>query len=166
MAVIDVKKDFDALTLTITAEVDADIARVWELWADPRKLECWWGQPTYPVTFVDYHFVPGGTVSYYRTSPEGKRHHGWWRVLSLDAPSRLVFEDGFADENGHPNTELPVTRNVVTLTQLSTTGTRMVIVTTFASRDAMEEILETGFAEVISAGVGQMNELLKDEFAS
>ena len=166
MAVIDVKKDFDALTLTVTAEFDADIARVWELWADPRKLERWWGPPTYPVTFVDYRFVAGGTVSYYMTSPEGNRHHGWWRVLSLDAPSRLVFEDGFADENGHPNTELPVTRNVVTLTQLSTTGTRMMIVTTFASREAMEQILETGFAEVISAGVGQMDELLKDEFAS
>src|SRR5918997_1221418 len=115
MAVIDVKKDFDALTLTITAEFDADIARVWELWADPRKLERWWGPPTYPVTFVD--------------------------------------------ENGHPNTELPVTRNVVTLTQLSKTRTRMVIVTTFSSREAMEQILETGFAEVIIAGMGQMDEL-------
>ena len=85
MAVIDVKKDFDALTLTITAEFDADIARVWELWADPRKLERWWGPPTYPVTFVDYRFVAGGTVSYYMTSPEGNRHHGWWYVVSLDA---------------------------------------------------------------------------------
>ena len=77
-----------------------------------------------------------------------------------------MFEDGFADENGHPNTELPVTRNVVALTQLSRTRTRMVIVTMFASREAMEQILETGFAEVIGAGVGQMDELLKDEFAS
>jgi uncharacterized protein YndB with AHSA1/START domain len=166
MAVIDVKKDLDALTVRITAEFDADIARVWELWADPRKLERWWGPPTYPATVVDYRFVPGGTVSYYMTSPDGSRSHGWWRVLSLDAPSRLVFEDGFADENGHPNTELPVTRNVVTLTQLSTTRTRMVIVITFASREAMEQILEMGFAEGISASVGQMDELLKDEFAS
>ena len=84
-------------------------------------------------------------------------------MLSLDAPSRLVFEDGFADDKGHPNTELPVTRNVVTLTQLSTTRTRMVIVTTFASREAMEQILEMGFAEVISAGVDEMGELLKEE---
>jgi hypothetical protein len=42
----------------------------------------------------------------------------------------------------------------------------MVIVTTFASREAMDQILETGFAEVIIAGMGQMDELLKDEFAS
>jgi uncharacterized protein YndB with AHSA1/START domain len=166
MAVLDVKKDFDALSVTITAEFDADIARVWELWADQRKLERWWGPPSYPVTFVDSRFVPGGTVSYFMTSPEGNRHQGWWRVLSLDAPSRLVFEDGFADENGHPNTELPVTTNLVTLTQLSATRTRMVIVTTFASREAMEQILEMGFADVMSASVGQMDELLKDEFAS
>src|ERR687896_1137057 len=73
MAVIDVKKDFDALTLTITAEFDADIARVWELWADPRKLQRWWGPPTHPVTFVDHRLVAGGTISYYMTSPEGNR---------------------------------------------------------------------------------------------
>jgi uncharacterized protein YndB with AHSA1/START domain len=162
MAVLNVKKDFDALSVTITAEFDVDIARVWELWADPRKLELWWGPPSYPVTFVDYHFEPGGSASYYMTSPEGDRHHGWWRVVSLDAPSRFVFEDGYADENGHPNTEFPVTRNAVTLTQLSTKSTRMVIVTTFASREAMEQILETGFADVLTASVGHMGELLSE----
>lgn len=166
MAVTDVKKDFDALSLTITSEFGAAIERVWELWADPRKLEYWWGPPTYRVTFTDYRFAAGNTVRYSMTSPEGNRHHGWWRLLSLDAPSRLVFEDGFADDGGHPNTELPVTRNVVTLTQVSTTRTQMVIVTTFASREAMEQVLEMGFAEVMSRSAGQMDELLKDEFAS
>jgi uncharacterized protein YndB with AHSA1/START domain len=166
MAILDVKKDLEALSLTITAEFDADIARVWELWVDPRKLERWWGPSSYPVTFVDFSSVPGGTVRYFMTSPEGNRHHGWWRVLSRDAPSRLVFEDGFADEDGHPNPELPVTRNAVALTQVSTTRTRMVIVTTFASREVMEQILEMGFADVMSASVGVMDELLGDKFAS
>jgi hypothetical protein len=48
-------------------------------------------------------------------------------------------------EDGHPNTQLLATRNVVMLTQLSTTRrTRMVIVTTFSSREAMEQVLEMG----------------------
>src|SRR5918999_5206209 len=96
MAVIDVKKDFDALTLTITAEFDADIARVWELWADPRKLQRWWGPPTHPVTFVDHRLVAGGTISYYMTSPEGNRAHGWWRGVFSRAPAPPLFEDGVA----------------------------------------------------------------------
>jgi hypothetical protein len=42
----------------------------------------------------------------------------------------------------------------------------MVIVTSFPSREAMEQILEMGFAHVMSAFVAHMDELLKDEFAS
>ena len=44
MTVTNVDKDLDARTLTITAEFDAPLERVWELWADPRKLERWWGR--------------------------------------------------------------------------------------------------------------------------
>jgi uncharacterized protein YndB with AHSA1/START domain len=32
-------KDFDSLSLTLVAEFDAPIERVWQLWADPRQLE-------------------------------------------------------------------------------------------------------------------------------
>jgi uncharacterized protein YndB with AHSA1/START domain len=42
MTVITTTKDPDALTLTVVAEFDADPARVWEVWEDPRQLERWW----------------------------------------------------------------------------------------------------------------------------
>jgi uncharacterized protein YndB with AHSA1/START domain len=59
MAILDVKKDLEALSLTITAEFDADIARVWELWVDPRKLERWWGPSSYPVSSSTLALCPG-----------------------------------------------------------------------------------------------------------
>jgi hypothetical protein len=34
------------------------------------------------------------------TGPEGDRHRGWWRVIAVDAPRALEFEDGFADDDG------------------------------------------------------------------
>ena len=46
MTVTAVHKDPDALTMTLTAEFDASPERVWQLWADPRQLERWWGPPT------------------------------------------------------------------------------------------------------------------------
>ena len=39
MSVISVEKDLDSLSLTLVADFDAPIDRVWELWADPRQLE-------------------------------------------------------------------------------------------------------------------------------
>ena len=47
MTVTAVRKDAEALTLTLDAEFEAPAERVWQLWADPRQLERWWGPPTY-----------------------------------------------------------------------------------------------------------------------
>ena len=43
--------------------------RVWQLWADPRQLERWWGPPTYPATFTQHDLAPGGHVEYHMTGP-------------------------------------------------------------------------------------------------
>jgi hypothetical protein len=44
MGVISVEKDFDSLSLILLAQFDAPIQRVWQLWANPRQLERWWGR--------------------------------------------------------------------------------------------------------------------------
>lgn len=166
MSVTDVQKDLEAKKMTITCVFEAPIDRVWQLWADPRRLERWWGPPTYPATFVEHELVPGGRVSYYMTGPEGDRSHGWWRVLKVDAPSGLVFEDGFADDQGRPNEAMPTTSSVVTLSRLSSGRTRMLIETTFPSKEAMEKILEMGIEEGITSALGQIDELLNEDVAN
>ena len=64
MTVLSVDLDPDALTLTIVSEFDAAAARVWQVWADPRQLERWWGPPTYPTTIVAHDLTPGGRVTF------------------------------------------------------------------------------------------------------
>ena len=82
MTVLAVDRDPVALTLTIVSEFDAPAARVWQVWADPRQLERWWGPPTFPATVVDHDLTPGGRVTYYMTGPDGEQYHGWWRVIA------------------------------------------------------------------------------------
>ncbi len=50
MTVTAVRKQAETFTMTLEAEFDAPADRVWQLWADPRQLERWWGPPTYPAT--------------------------------------------------------------------------------------------------------------------
>src|ERR671915_2057743 len=107
MTVTSLDKDLDSLTMTLIADFDAPIERVWELWADPRKLERWWGPPTYPATFEQHELTPGGEVTYYMTGPDGDKPRGWWRVTTVEEPRRLAFTDGFADEHGNPNDYMP-----------------------------------------------------------
>ena len=160
MTVTDVRKDQTALTMTVACEWDAPIARVWQLWADPRKLERWWGPPTYPATIVEHDLRPGGKVSYFMTGPEGEQHHGWWRVVAVEEPHRLDLEDGFADSDGNPNAEMPTTQFTVTFAELASGPTRMVIETRFPSREAMDQMVEMGMEEGITAAIGQIDAIL------
>ena len=48
MTVIAVRKDPRSRTMTLEAEFDASPERVWQLWADPRQLERWWGTADVP----------------------------------------------------------------------------------------------------------------------
>lgn len=160
MTVKDVTKDPETLTFRITSEFDASIDRVWQLWADPRLLEKWWGPPTYPATVVDHDLTPGGDITYYMTGPEGDQHGGWWKIIAVDAPSHLEFEDGFADTEGKPNPEMPTSTSRVEISEKPDGGVRMTIETRFPSLDAMEQMLEMGMEEGITLAVGQIDDLL------
>ena len=159
MSITSLDKDFDNLTLTLVADFDAPTDRVWELWADPRQLERWWGPPGYPATFEAHDLSPGGSVTYFMTGPGGERHHGWWRITSVDPASSLAFTDGFADEHGAPATDMPTNEVQVVLTS-HVGGTRMELRSTFASREQMEQLDAMGMAEGLRASVGQMDALL------
>lgn len=160
MPVIGIDKDVTALTMTVTARFDAPVERVWQVWADPRQLERWWGPPVYPATVIQHDLAPGGAVTYFMTGPEGDRHHGWWRIRSVEPPHGLEFEDGFADDAGTPNPDLPTTVARVRLEPETGGGTRMVIETTFPSAAAMEQMAAMGMVEGITAALNQIDGLL------
>src|SRR5687768_8901223 len=162
MTVKSVTKDVEALTMAISVELDATAERAWQLWADPRQLERWWGPPTYPATVVDHDLSPGGTVSYFMTGPDGDQSRGWWRVQAVEPPRRLEFEDGFADDAGEPNADMPVMTIRVSLDDRDGGGTRMAVETSFPSQEAMDQMLTMGMDEGMAAAAGQMDDILAD----
>src|SRR5438034_9665605 len=94
MTVIAVDRDLAALTLTIVSEFGAPVERVWQVWADPRQLERWWGPPNYAATVVDHDLTDGGRVAYYMTGLDCEKLHGWCRIISVDPPRWLEFDEG------------------------------------------------------------------------
>ena len=161
MSVTSVDKNLDSLTITLVADFDAPIERVWQLWADPRKLERWWGPPSYPATVEKYDLTPGGDVTYFMTGPDGDQPRGWWRVTSVNPPKSLEFTDGFANEDGTPNADMPITRVHMQLTEHGG-GTRMELRSVFESREQMEQLVSMGVVEGLQQAVGQMDALLAD----
>lgn len=163
MTVISVDRDPVALTLTIVAEFATTAERVWQVWADPRQLERWWGPPSYPATVVAHDLRAGGRVTYYMIGPDGEKLHGWWRIISVDPPHSLKFEDGCADDSGQPSDELPATSVEVRLIE-TPEKTTMTITTRFDSIADMEQLL--GQAEGMRLAVGQIDAVLAATTAS
>jgi uncharacterized protein YndB with AHSA1/START domain len=98
------------------------------------------GPDPYPATVVDHDLRPGGHVSYYMTGPEGDQHKGYLRIMEVEPPHRLVYEDGFADQAGEPNDDLPVNRAEVTIDIVDDARTRMTIRSVYDTSADLEQV--------------------------
>ena len=163
MTVTAVRKNPQALSLTLDAEFDASPERVWQLWADPRQLERWWGPPTYPATVTKHELRPGGRVEYHMTGPDGDQPHAYWDVEEVNPPRSLAVTDGFANEDGSPNTDMPMNQFRVTIEEIRAGRTRMSIISTFPSTEAMEQLLALGMEEGLTQAVGQIDAILTND---
>jgi uncharacterized protein YndB with AHSA1/START domain len=134
---------------------------VWRVWSDPRQLERWWGPPTWPATFEEHDVTVGGTSRYYMTGPEGEKARGWWRFVALDEPRRLEFDDGFADDSGEPDPQMPTIRGLVELEEIPS-GTRMTVTSRFATLEQMEQLVQMGMVEGMTLAMGQIDGLLAE----
>jgi uncharacterized protein YndB with AHSA1/START domain len=156
---IDVQQDTDALTTTLVAEFDAPVDAVWQVWADPRKLERWWGPPTHPATVTEHSLELGAYVRYYMTGPEGERFPGLWQVLEVEPPHHLRFQDKFTDADGEPVDDMPSTVGTVTLAPRGD-ATVMTIESSYPSREDMDKLLAMGMLEGIQSAVAQIADIL------
>ncbi|WP_114201964.1 SRPBCC family protein [Janibacter anophelis] len=159
MPIIDVTTDLDSRTLVMTTEFPVTVERLWQVWADPRQLEQWWGPEGYPATVTEHDLTPGGTVSYHMTSPEGEKFPGGWEVLSVEEPRRIELRDYFADADGNPVDSAPESRMTIEFQSVEG-GARMVNTSTWASAEDMQKVLDMGVVEGSKSAVSQLDALL------
>lgn len=162
MTVTAVRKDPQRLTLTVEAEFDASPERVWQLWADARQLERWWGPPGYPATFTRHELAPGSRVEYHMTGPDGDKFGGYWEIVEVRSPHHLVFRDGFSKPDGTPNNDLPVGTARVRIEDAGSGRTRMLFESAFPSAEAMEQVLAMGMEEGLTLAMGQIDAILAE----
>ena len=161
MPITHVVKDPDALTMTVTAEFPVPLRRLWDAYADPRTLERFWGPPTWPATFTRHDMAVGGRSEYTMRGPDGMTSSGYWEFLAVDAPHRFEVRDGFANDDGTPNTDMPGMTMVFSF-EATATGSRVVIVTQFPSAEALQQLLEMGMEDGMRAAMGQIDDVLAD----
>jgi uncharacterized protein YndB with AHSA1/START domain len=130
------------------------------MWADPRQLERWWGPPSYPATVDSHDLRPGGTIAYHMTGPEGDLPRGWWEIVEMEPPHRLVFRDGFANDDGTKNPDIGPNEAHVSIEDIGGGRTRMEIKSIFADAKSLEQQLAMGMEEGLTQAIGQIDAIL------
>lgn len=159
MPVTDVTTDPEELTMTLTAEFDAPVERLWDAFTNPRQLERFWGPPGWPATFPTFDFEVGGRAVYFMTSPQGEKSYGSWEFLEIDGPRGFTVLDNFANEDGAPLDGMPTMRVVFRFEPVGE-GSRMVNTSYFASAEALEQVVAFGAVEGSTMAINQLDRVL------
>lgn len=161
MPIESIKSNPSTLTITAIGAYPVPVERLWQAWADPRQLECFWGPPTWPATFKEHKLEVGARSQYFMTGPNGEKSSGYWIIDEVEVGRRFALRDGFANPDGTPNEEMPQIKIEVTF-EKTASGSRFISVTTFASLEAMEQLVQMGMVEGLTEAMGQMDALLND----
>ena len=161
MPITSVVSDEDALPSTVVADYPVPVARLWDAYADPRQLERFWGPREWPATFTRHDMAGGGMSNYYMTGPDGTKAYGWWRFLSIAPQQHIEVEDGFSDEHGQPNADMPSMRMVFSF-EATAAGSRFTSVTYFPSVEAMERLVQMGMLEGMRSAMSQIDDVLAE----
>jgi uncharacterized protein YndB with AHSA1/START domain len=95
------------------------------------------------------------------TGPDGERSGGYWEFLAVEEGKSFEVLDGFADDEGNPNTEMPTMRMEFTF-EPTDAGSRMTTTTHFASLDELEKLVAMGMVEGMRAAMAQIDDVLAD----
>jgi len=165
MPITSVTKDADALTLTVVAEFDAPLRRLWDTYLDPRRLERFWGPPTYPAVFTRHDGCVGGRSEYTMTGPDGVVSRGYWAWGAVDELKSFEVRDGFGNSDGTVNAQMPWMRMVFAFEasdSATDSGSRVTTTTYFNSADDLEQLLGMGMEAGMAAAMGQMDAVIAD----
>ena len=156
-----VQNDPQNLTLTVTTEFDAAPERAWQLWADPRQFERWWGAPGYSVKATAFDMRTGGKVEYHMTGPDGDTPTNVWEIVEADRPHLIVLRDAIVDENDVPVDEGP-SKFTVRFESIGEGKTRMSIESKFPSTESLEMALKMDMDKMFEWSYGRMAAILAD----
>ena len=161
MPITSVDKNIEELTMTVVADFPVPVERLWDAYADPRQLEKFWGPVEFPATFTRHDMFPGGLSQYVMTGPNGEISAGYWEFVSIDRPKSFEVIDGFANDDGTPNTEFPTIRMTFQF-EPTPEGSRLITTSYFDSIEHLQQLVDMGMEEGMKSAMSQIDDVLAD----
>ena len=158
----DISIDKENKTINIKREFDANISFVWKCWTTAELLDQWWAPSPYQNRTKSMDFSEGGKWHYSMISPEGEI---FWGIMLYQI---ILFEKSFTsiaafcNENAEINNSFPQN---LWKTDFSANNeyTLVEITRTFDKLEYLEQLIQMGFLEGLTAGLNQLEELLNNQ---
>ena len=150
-----VTKDMKEKSILISRNFNAPLADVWRAYTESDLLQQWWAPAPWRAETKSMNFTGGGFWLYAMVSPEGQKHWGRMNYISIDKHKNFKIEDVFCDENGNVNLTLPNSKGQIIFTSLGDM-TQVEFKMTYATEEALQQIIEMGFEQGITMCMDQL----------
>ncbi|MDX1543141.1 MAG: SRPBCC domain-containing protein [Christiangramia sp.] len=157
---LDFRIDTEKNSVCVEKEFAAPVDVVWSAWTLPETLDKWWAPKPWKAKTKLMKFREGGRWLYAMVSPEGEEHYALVAYHEVVPEQRFEGLDAFCDEKGVVNEELPKSHWKVSF-EPEGAHTLVTIETIYGTAAELETILKMGFQEGFTAGLLQLDELLK-----
>ena len=143
-------------TLKMARTFDYPRELVFQAYTDGEALKQWFGPEGWPLTVSDMDFRVGGTWHYCMSGPDGEQAWGIATFEEIEAPSKLVYRDGFSDADR--NIVPPESTVTIEFVEVGPSQTSLRVTSVFASNDERDQVLAMGMEE----GMGQTLDHLEE----
>jgi uncharacterized protein YndB with AHSA1/START domain/pimeloyl-ACP methyl ester carboxylesterase len=155
-----IKRDRERRELTVERIVAMSPRLAWEGWTQPQHVARWWGPRHWTSTIYEMDVRPGGVWRYSLKADDGTGEEAFGRAVyqEVHEPTTLVYIDSFADKDWN------IVENSDMLTTIrfeeAAAGTKLSIVTRFASVQELENAEAMGMIEGFTDAFDRLEEYL------
>ena len=147
--------------IRVDREFNAPRNLVWKAWTTADILEQWWAPKPWKAVTGEMRFEEGGHWHYYMQGPEGEKHYCTADYKKITAPQTLTYQDAFCDEHYQINDAHP-RMNWTNEFEGVGDATVVHIVIQFDKLEDLETIIQMGFKEGFTMGLGNLDEWLAE----
>jgi uncharacterized protein YndB with AHSA1/START domain len=151
--------DKDKNTLTIRREFLANRQLVWDAYTKSELLDQWFAPKPLTTKTRSMDFREGGHWLYAMVEPNGTEYWGRMDYVKIKPIENYTGLDGFCNENGELNTQLPQANWNVTFTDLGANALVETIVT-YQSLNDLETVIQMGMQEGLTSTLERLDDLL------
>jgi uncharacterized protein YndB with AHSA1/START domain len=159
----------DKKTLRVERLFPAGKARVWDAYTKPEILSQWWGPKGWETEIAHFDFTVGGYWHYCMRCVDkaqgdfyGMESWGKGTYTAISAKDSLSYDDAFCNESAEINADMPISSTTVTFVE-ENGQTRLISTTSYASEEALQQVLAMGMEEGFKQTLDNLEELLLAE---